>query len=181
MPSVAPFVLAGFWLWGVLDRKQAAYHAAQYRPFKIADDHKFAPSDVSVVCCSLEPEANFVDRLEGWLLNSSLEVIVVTCSAYLAKFQSTLEAVSFDISKVRVSKRTGRAYVMQIIRWECSTTPQIWRNAYLAHLFRDVIILIHLWAFGVTLKECPMLAYVLLFYYVYRMVEEYRASFKQYP
>ncbi|KAK0753716.1 hypothetical protein B0T18DRAFT_484379 [Schizothecium vesticola] len=96
----------------------------------------------------------------------------------------------------RMPKRSVRALVMQLVRWERSTiqsmlrctweTPGVWGDAFVARrtverLFRDVLLYVHLWAWWGTFRTWPALGAVLLGYYLGQKVVSLQGFFAGYP
>lgn len=96
----------------------------------------------------------------------------------------------------RVPKRSVRALVMQLVRWERSTiqsmlrctweTPGVWGNGFVARrtverVFRDLLLYLHLWAWWGTFWTCPVLGAVLLGWYLGQKVVSLEGFFAEYP
>jgi hypothetical protein len=109
-------------------------------------------------------------------------------------YNNSLQAMP-ETDALRVPKKTGRAWVMQIVRWERSTiqsflrslfeTFQLWQNYHIARktierILKGPLAFLRLWALWASLRQWPICTLALLVYYIWAMVPEYQAFFDRY-
>ncbi|CRK17469.1 hypothetical protein BN1723_016421 [Verticillium longisporum] len=70
--------LVAFCLWDMLERNLASAYAWRCQPFELAENPTFAPSDVSIVIATIQPDDSFTRALRLWLENKPKEIIIVT-------------------------------------------------------------------------------------------------------